>query len=479
MKINSIPGFILISFVFALSACKKPVSAPGGSIQPVGNFSLAQDKQQRLDWNLKTLVAAYQEAGYTNPKWDAPAVAALKEFARLRANATDPDEDSAKIIHDNIAAAVDAGCNDPMVNYLYIRYAMDETNSKEAFDAAFLKAESGMEKSSYPSIRKYYINLRALQQISWANNYPTNWTPTTTHLIQQVDANLLAIFHDRSIPCSEICDAWHAFCLWEEENVNQLQKDYDVLEPLVLHNWPNDPYAYLLIGETNLRLAWGYRGPGYAGNVTPEGWKLMEQHLMIANEALTNAWRLNPGDVRIADCMLSVTLGQGSGKDQLNYWFQQAMALDPNDYAACTCRVRYESPEWYGSKREALDFGRECATNRAWGGRVPLILLDAHDLIRVDPNSTIDQTNYWKQPGVWEDIKLSFDRFFQLNPGETYRYSQYAYYAYQCGQWQQFLDLIQKSNPIDYSYFDSKEEFDRMVQTAKENLAGPSPSDQK
>ena len=49
-------------------------------------------KTQRLKWNLKTLVNAYQKAGHTNPKWDEPATRALTEFARVRAQCAESKE---------------------------------------------------------------------------------------------------------------------------------------------------------------------------------------------------------------------------------------------------------------------------------------------------------------------------------------------------------------------------------------------------
>lgn len=41
----------------------------------------------RLDWNLKTLVEAYQKAGHTNPKWDKPAKSEAPKAATKRPTA--------------------------------------------------------------------------------------------------------------------------------------------------------------------------------------------------------------------------------------------------------------------------------------------------------------------------------------------------------------------------------------------------------
>ena len=95
------------------------------------------------------------------------------------------------------------------------------------------------------------------------------------------------------------------------------------------------------------------------------------------------------------------------------------MALDPTDYNACSAKLYYPEPKWYGSTQDMLEFGRECVTNHAWGGNVPLILVDAHRSIQRQYVDKLEQTNYWKQPEVWTDIKASFDRFFELNQKAT------------------------------------------------------------
>jgi hypothetical protein len=76
-----------------------------------------------------------------------------------------------------------------------------------------------------------------------------------------------------------------------------------------------------------------------------------------------NAWQLNPEDSRIADKMLEVELGQGEGRDRLELWFDRAMALNTNDYKACSTKLNYLMPKWYGSTKDMLQFGPECATN--------------------------------------------------------------------------------------------------------------------
>ncbi len=69
-------------------------------------------------------------------------------------------------------------------------------------------------------------------------------------------------------------------------------------------------------------------------------------------------------------------------------------------------------------------------------------------------------------------MAASFDRFLQLNPGETSYYQNYALYAYRAEQWQTFLDLLQKNKAVNYKFFGGKEKFDEMVRIANQHIAG-------
>jgi hypothetical protein len=98
LAILTTAGFLL----FTATGCKK-AAAP----KPIQSALFPeQAKEQRLAWNLKTLVDPYQKAGHTNPKWDEPAKRALTEFARVRAQCTESNEAWGWIIATNCESAV-------------------------------------------------------------------------------------------------------------------------------------------------------------------------------------------------------------------------------------------------------------------------------------------------------------------------------------------------------------------------------------
>jgi hypothetical protein len=66
-----------------------------------------------------------------------------------------------------------------------------------------------------------------------------------------------------------------------------------------------------------------------------------------------------------------------------------------------------------------------------------------------------------------------------LNPNETSWYYNYAWYAYHAEQWDTLNEIIPKLGPVNYSYFGGKDEFDKMVQLAKEHSSKPAVAPQQ
>jgi hypothetical protein len=432
-------------------------------------------RHEHLDWSLKSLVDAYQVAGHTDPKWDDSAKTALTEFARLVSNSTLPDEEAASIISNNCATAVGQGCDDPMIQYLYIRYCMEQAETKEKFAEAFCNVAQQLENSSYPAIRKYYGWLRTGQQVIYAYGYGTNVPPEIQSLgiWGHAESDLMAALDDQTMPAEEVYDASNPFLdLYQSDKVRYATLYKSITDKVAGKRTKSAPIL-LLKGGVEISLAWQARGNGYADTVTTDAAKLFNDHLDAAETALTKAWALDPGDTRIADKMLTVELGQGKGRNHMELWFKRAMDSNSNNYEACSAKLTYLEPKWYGSVNDMLDFGRQCVANEKWGGRVPLILVDAHLSVQRQYATGWVKTNYWSQPEVWADINSAYTRFFELNPDATSWYHNYAWYAYQAAQWDTFNDLVPKLGQTNYEYFDGKDNFDKMVEYSKKRAARP------
>ena len=111
-----------MSRMLAILALLVPAAAVGADDKPIPQDAARMEKRarDRLEWNRKTLVGAYDKVGKRDPKWDTPAREALDLAARMFSQQVDPVI-SLKDVHVPAKKAVEAGCNDPMILYLYAR----------------------------------------------------------------------------------------------------------------------------------------------------------------------------------------------------------------------------------------------------------------------------------------------------------------------------------------------------------------------
>jgi hypothetical protein len=433
-------------------------------------------------WNSDTLKGSYDSFGQKNPKWDKDAQNALAEFARTRTAPDDESELLSDLVGESAASAVNAGCDDPMIRFLYVRYA----SRPRALDypereALYCLAASNLQESAYPPIRKFYANVDAAEWVwtRWDTNYANTW-PTVRNFRSQALGDLNQALRDQSLPESEAYQATETFFQMVSDDTYELTNGYSALASTLEQEKARPGLAGLIKADYYLRCAWRARGHGYANQVTPEGWRLFRERLAEADKALNRAWASDPYNPQIPTLMISIIEGEQRPRSEMEKWFQRAMKLDPNNYQACRSKLHFLLPEWYGSRDDMLAFGRECVASTNWGGHVPLILVDAHSEFSRSLGAE-ERREYWMRPDVWPDIKAAYEKYAQLNPDLTrFRYP-YAAYAFRCRQWQDFkaqIESIRKNDmPPDYSYFGGKEDFDKMAALADSiaNEKSPNP----
>jgi tetratricopeptide (TPR) repeat protein len=427
-------------------------------------------RENVLKWNLTTLTNSYDASGHKNPKWDKDARDAMIQFARTKTASDDELEVLLDLTGDAAVSAVSAGCDDPMVRYLYVRYASEnKTRPLTERQEQYRSAARNLEYSIYPPIRKFYANVDAAE-ILWQRR-DTNLWPEVRDFRSKAVANLNQAFQDQTLPESEAYPAADALFQMLSRNTRELTNAYNSVITTLSGNGSKSAAVQLVKADFYLMYAWRARGNGNADQVTKEGWRLFRERLAEAEKALNKAWSANPDDAQIPTLMISIVLGQQKERPEMEKWFQRAMKLNPDNYQACRSKLHYLLPEWYGSRDDMLAFGRECVTSTNWGGHVPLILVDAHSELARTLNMN-ERKAYWGQPDVWPDIKAGYEKLSQTDPDTTrFRYP-YAAYAFRCGQWLDFdeqIKIIRKNDDEpDYSYFGGKTAFDKMVELANQ-----------
>jgi hypothetical protein len=422
----------------------------------------------RLDWNRQITVGAYPTAGYAGAAWTQPALEALSAYAALRCEIATKGG-GRETIATNCDLAVKAGCQDPLVVNLHIRTTMNRELDEAAWAENLIDAAMKLQRSSYPAIHKFDLTMYAIE--ASAKAFSSEEHELKIKALAAPSGYLAEILNDPQIPIEEA----YGVCTRALEasegtgDARRYKSLYHSLEQPMLRRWPKDYRTWLMKGQAYINLAWIYRGGGTADTVSKEGFKGFNDSLATAQQALEQGWKLNQSNTEIPLKMMTVALGGCGGKtrDLMELWFGRAMNVDSNCVAACRSKLYFLEPKWHGSDEFQLAFGRECVESKHWGGRVPLMLVEVHEGIaqRLEED---ERKEYWKEPRVWLDVQEAFERYIELNPGETSLYGGYLTYAIRCQRWDKVKDLLPKFGPAEYTRFGGADQYKKLVQRANE-----------
>ena len=88
---------------------------------------------------------------------------------------------------------------------------------------------------------------------------------------------------------------------------------------------PNgEAFRLKLLGDFLTSYAWEARGAGVAATVGQDRFKLFNERLLGARQALAKAWDLDPTDALTATRMITVLKGLGAEEDDIEVWFDRA-----------------------------------------------------------------------------------------------------------------------------------------------------------
>jgi hypothetical protein len=422
----------------------------------------------RLAWHNQMLAKAYDTGGHRNPKWDEAAHKALLRYAQSRTVRTLGETRGADIGSD-VQDAVNAGCDDPMIRYLYCRFAPDNsTKPLKVLQDDFRKAALGLESSGYAPLLKFYANDRAAM-VLYQERDRALWKEVV-QFRRAAMADITSALEDKTLPIEEVWDAVDLLIRTVSANETEFKDAYGQIEGPLFRNWPDSAIAYMIKGRFYYEFAWHARGGGTADKVTEQGWKDFREDLAVAETAYRKAWNLDPHNERIANQMIEMAVSQQKDRTEMELWFQRAMEADTNNYTACLNKLRYLDPKWNGTPQEMIAFGKECVASKKWGGEVPLTLAEAHRRCAQLLTGS-DLAAYWRVPEVWSDIQASYDKYFELHPkASSSIHYPYAWYAFRCGQMKDFTYQVQLIRDADgtvkSNYFGGDGVFNKLVDIA-------------
>lgn len=408
----------------------------------------------RRQWVVQVLQQGYRDTARTNVAWDEQVGLAFEAFADYSRVSTTNWPALQKVL-----ATVPSGCDDPMIQYMRVRYR-EEAQPEEKTASDFLSVLEPMISSQYHPMFKFFAGFRTVQAARAADKgtdrrRAIGWTFTA----------LEDLARDTNAPVDEVFDA---ASLWLNHSHSKEWIQYltSALDGSLELNWGTTERWFRFRGDAEIWLAWGERGSGWASSVKEKAWDGFAEHLDKAEKLLTKAWQMNTNNANTAYLMMQLELGRGQGRSRMETWYDRAMTLDPNYFDAAKLMSFYLEPRWYGSEAAALKFARSCVTSTNWGGQVPLVLVNVHHSL-ANYQQMSNAPAYWQRPQVWSDVKASYEKFFALNPEATGWRHDYAKDAYDCGQPDTFLQQTKLfAGRTNYTFFGGPAKFQEMLAKA-------------
>ena len=401
-----------------------------------------------LAFNRRTLVEAYEKWGRKDPKWDEPAKAFLEGWAIRMSNGGAeamyrlPGEPPYAKLRELEEATINAGCDDPFVRYCRV-IRMQEDGRPPGEVMAILEeitpqlVEIGARAAGEPSWRAVWAQHRICQFTD-----PRDAAARANAWDQFKEVAIDFIVRAK---CEGTDARFIYFYIWD--TLEREGPDYQQAFVKALKNKPggDDWLRQMIFGSADIEAAWHFRGGGWANTVTDGGWAGFRRHLTQAREHLTAAWKLNPKFPEAAAEMITVAMGAGDKLgEQMRPWLDKAVSAQ-FDYAPAYNNYLWSiRPRWHGTIGQMYDFGVECAQTKRYDTRVPRVLLQALD----DIASDMGGTQFWRQPGVYEQVKELYDGMTAAaakreSPGEVDNLrSEQAAFAWRVGRYEEARQVL-------------------------------------
>jgi hypothetical protein len=423
--------FVVGLTLFAAAAAAVGADAP----IPQATARMEKRSRERLEWNRRSLEGAYDRVGRKDPRWDKPAREALGLAARVFSQQFDPVV-SPPDVHVPAKKAVNAGCDDPLILYVYFRSPVDTSFPGQGeYNRRAQAAADTMSVSAYPPYRRAVAMSFAMElKASKEKPTPDERSEAERGLDAVLDLLPGSIAEDTRNQDWE--DGWYSTINSVIESHRHLTGDYkaafDRVDAKLAKITGIEALRLTLKGYFQNHWAWEARTNAFAPAVTEEQFRTFETRLREARTALNQAWKAKPDEPHVADLMLTVEKGIGGGdREAMETWFERAMKADGNDRQACWAKLDWLDPKWYGGDTpdEMMAFGKACRATNNWHTGITLLAADAH--LRYSSRlARPEKTGYMRSPEVWTEIQSVYDEYLKHYPHDDVERSKYAMLCY-------------------------------------------------
>lgn len=462
-------GAAVMFFVFgslvSLSLAAGPASATGAAAdddaRPLPADAAAGGKQRPSTWydyrdamlelNKRTLAGAYKQVGTHGP-WDEKAVAFLDRmavyFTTGRLNWVYQPKDAVKSHEELIVAGkavLDAGCTDPLIEYCYGAALNDSGKPAEALPHV-QRAVDGLEKSGYPPARI----AGAAARLGRLDLSPATMARTREIVRVQRLKNCCGKL-DGIGRRQAANDTWDDIESWPRADqvafVDALGKMPDA-----------DPWSLnLLDGIVEVKVAWDFRGSGWANKVTPEGWRGFYEHLTKARNSLVAAYKLAPQLPEPCIEMITVAMGAGDrlGEDRM-LWFNRARVAQLDHANAYSYMFNASLPRWGGDFGAMYNIGVSAAQTDRYDTIAPWQFVRAMQAIVNDAGG--EWGPILARPGIYDGMAEVSDKYaaqvVKMGRTDQWHTTFRAALAWRAGRFKEARKFLDKAGDrIEFSAF--------------------------
>jgi hypothetical protein len=423
------------TLVISLALLVSAEAAAADKPIPQDTVRIEKHRRDRLEWNRRMLQGAYDKVGKKDPRWNEPARKALDLAARMFSQEVDPVV-TQRDIAAPAKAAIDAGCDDPLVVYLYTQ-TLGRPNGPGANDIIrrVKDAAKALASSRYPALRRV-VALETDGLFTLAVKDPG--AEVKKEAERQFDAALALL--DESVASDERNEFWEEH--WLQDLIELIQGYRAVgVAPQAAYQRVNSRLAkipqvkvlgLLVRGRFWFEYGWEARTNRVAAAVPEGAFETFGKRVEVAQEAFNEAWQLRPGNAKAATFLMDIDKSIGGDRATMELWFDRAMKADGDNYAACAVKLDWLDPKWHGNVEEMLAFGRACRDTKNWRNGITLLAADAH-LRNSNMIEQAERGKYMSSPQVWSDIQSVYDEYLKHYPGNDVARSKYATLCYFCG----------------------------------------------
>jgi hypothetical protein len=441
----------IITFVGTFLAITTAANAAIAGADRKDAYTQHDEIRAKLDFNRRSLAKAYDKVGKRDPKWDDAALefldAAGLAFSYAGHGTIYLPGPTLTYAHLETLgkAALDAGCDDPLVRYCHGAFLHDKGQLAQA-KPLVLAAADELEKSPYPPNRIAAAHRRAVRLLHAEKD-----KDEIARRQQAARAAWLRAAAMKFEPQDQRIVFKHITLDVGDDDVKAQRSFYDELRKL-----PDaDPWIVNMIGgQYHIKNAWAWRGSGWAKDVTEQGWQGFYSNLKQARDCLMKAHDLHPEYPEAATLMITVGMGGGDdlGVDERE-WFDKATSAQIDHLEAYSRYRTAMLPRWGGSYGQMHDVALECVKTDRYDTLVPHQYLAT--VYSVSGDSGRD--DIWAHEPTFKQAGECLTRYAERNPSQAHNFlSHLAAIAWQAGQYAEAKSQLDRlGDKLDHSYLQS------------------------